>query len=103
MILIPRCHPLNGKIKKQYPALTATGHLLPCCECDTISNKEFSDMGFFDDSLHISNVEKIEQIIISPQWLKFHKMLLQNPETAPAICKKICSKTIVEEELSDGK
>jgi hypothetical protein len=102
-MIIPRCHPSTETIKQQYPALTATGHLLPCCECDTISNDEFSNLGFFDDSLHISNVQKIEQIIISPQWMGFHKMLLENPELAPTICKRICSKNIVEEELRDAK
>jgi hypothetical protein len=103
MNLIPRCHPSDKKIKQQYPALTATGHLLPCCECDTISNKEFTDLGFFDESLHISNVDKVEQIIFSPQWMSFHRMLLENATLAPTVCKKICSKNVVEEELKDGR
>jgi hypothetical protein len=102
-MIIPRCHPSNKKIKQQYPALTATGHLLPCCECDTISSKEFTDLGFYDDSLNISNVDKVEQIVISPQWMKFHRMLLENPSDAPAVCKRICSKQLVEEELENGQ
>jgi hypothetical protein len=99
MELIPRCHPSNQNFKKETPAYTASGHLLPCCECDTISNKEFSDLGFFDDEIKVSNVDKIEQIIISPQWLSFHRMLLESPQNAPAVCKRFCSRTVVEEEL----
>jgi len=101
MKLIPRCHPSKEKFKKETPAYTATGYLLPCCECDTISNKDFTELGFFDESLKVSNVEKIENIIISPQWMSFHRMLIETPENAPPVCKKFCSESVVKEELNN--
>ena len=101
MKLIPRCHPSNQKFKKQPPAYTATGYLLPCCECDTILNKEFTDLGFFDENLKVSNVEKIENIIVSKQWMSFHRMLLENPNNAPQVCKRFCSASVVEQEINN--
>jgi hypothetical protein len=104
MKLIPRCHPSKLKFKKQNPAYTATGYLLPCCECDSVKNEQaFSELGFFDESLKVSNVETIQKIIISSQWMSFHRMLIEAPENAPDVCKKFCSEHVVNQELQYDK
>ncbi len=87
-MLKPKCH--NGK----GIAYVSTGHLLPCCWCDTIHPKakqQFIDLGFFYEDLKLENNDTIEDILLSDVWIDFHKMLYERSEDAPYICKKKCS------------
>jgi hypothetical protein len=105
MKLYPRCHgeldgvPIPKNVRVQGIAYTAKGYLLPCCWCDTLSDEEFSKIGMFDESLKLENNENVQDIIISRQWVQFHKTLLFNPENAPTVCRKICSSVLVENEF----
>jgi len=96
MKLYPQCHPYwkeDGKtikIKQQVVAYSAQGYLLPCCWCDVIDKKDFKELGILDDELKLSNVSKVEDIIISKQWVNFHKTLLHSPQKAPQVCKERC-------------
>jgi hypothetical protein len=97
MKLYPRCHPywIDGETKTKLNTMqilthTAEGHLLPCCMCDTSNKTELSSFGMFDEELKIENVDNIKRILLSKQWINFHKMLLENPDSAPKICKKYC-------------
>ena len=104
--LYPRCHPewvnespIEKHVQKRGLFINASGYLLPCCWCEHTNNyDDFKDRGFFDKELHVDNVSGIKQILLSKQWITFHKTLVDNPEQAPAICKHSCSKKSLEDE-----
>jgi hypothetical protein len=111
MKLYPQCHPYwkeDGKIikiKPQVVAYSAQGYLLPCCWCDVIDKKDFKEKGLLDDDLKLSKVNKLEDIIISKQWVNFHKSLLESPEKSPKVCKERCNRKIehIIVEIKDDK
>ena len=87
-MLKPICHKWKGA------AYVSTGHLLPCCWCDTIHPKakqQFVDLGFFYEDLTLENNDTIEDILMSDVWINFHRMLYERSEDAPYVCKKNCS------------
>lgn len=103
MKLYPKCHPYwnvdgeeirNPSIKPV--AYTAQGYMLPCCWCDHSKpdrKEHIWTFGLFDEQLKVENVDDIEQEILrSPEWYHFHETLVQNPQSAPSICKEKCSK-----------
>lgn len=86
-MLDPKCHKGRGI------AYVSSGHLLPCCWCDTThetAKQQFIDMGFFDEDLKLENNDKVEDILVSDVWTDFHKILLETPEFAPYVCKRKC-------------
>lgn len=86
-MLKPKCHTGKGI------AYVSSGHLLPCCWCDTIhpqAKKQFVDLGFFFEDLKLENNDTVEDILVSDVWTDFHKTLLETPENAPYVCKKKC-------------
>lgn len=86
--LIPRCH------DKKNPAVTSTGHLVPCCWCDNGRTEFYEDIkkfGLYDEELRLDNVSSVKDIVLSKQWVKFHYTLLTDPENSPLICKERCS------------
>jgi hypothetical protein len=101
MEIIPQCHPysvVDGEIQKQRKtkriAYTSTGYILPCCWCDVSGNKaereDYVQFGLFDEDLKLKNNENIKNILLSKQWVNFHKTLLDSPEKAPIRCKRYC-------------
>ena len=101
--LYPKCHPYWYKDNKkiQNPnikgvAYTAEGYLLPCCWCDRDQPKirqQFELLGLYEEDLQLSNVDNIySEILQSPEWYTFHKILLEEPNLAPDVCKRKCSK-----------
>jgi hypothetical protein len=87
-MLKPKCHKFKGA------AYVSSGHLLPCCWCDTIypeAKEEFIKLGFFFEDLKLENNDTIEDILMSDVWIDFHKKLIKNPEEAPLVCKKNCT------------
>lgn len=104
--LYPQCHPYwfnedgtTSELKNiRILTHTATGYIVPCCETDLPDglpenlNEELREHGLLDEELKIKNVSSIQNILISPQWVKFHKMLIEEPEKAPRVCHKICGK-----------
>jgi len=88
-MLYPRCHKFKGA------AYVSSGHLLPCCWCDTIhvkAKQQFIERGFFYEDLKLENNDSIEDIFMSDVWIDFHKSLIDDPDNAPYVCKKNCSK-----------
>jgi len=85
----PKC--LNGKSS---PAYTAKGYLLPCCWCDQPNVEPMLELqGFFEDELKVENVDRIEDIIISDQWVSFYRDLDSFP-----LCLHRCSKNEIIKE-----
>lgn len=94
-MLKPKCHNLKNARGIAY---VSSGHLLPCCWCDTNMRKSkdyFTLAGFFDEELKLENNNTVEDILISDVWTDFHRGLIENPEDAPLCCKSKCT---VEDE-----
>ena len=46
----------------------------------------------FQEDLKLSNVDDIySEILQSPEWYTFHKILLEQPNAAPDVCKRKCN------------
>ena len=98
--MFPKCFPYwivdNKKIENplgQGVAYTGRGFLLPCCWCDNyLQEEDFKNLGFFNDSIKVENVNNIEQdILMSDTWSKFRNNLLtDNMSEIPYICKQKC-------------
>ena len=46
----------------------------------------------YKEHLKISNVDGVDEIIFSEEWLEFFDMLKNRPEDWPDICIKICDR-----------
>ena len=94
--LTPKC--LSGK---GY-GYSAQGYIVPCCWCDPrethqnrqVSNeaKEIKDM-FFKEHLKLTNVDSINEILLSEEWKGFYETLINDPDNALEVCKRYCSTT----------
>ena len=83
--LYPKC--INGQ---KPPALTAKGYFLPCCWCDIYKvAHEFSPL--MKEHLNINNVTDIRDIFYSEEWDEFFRILKEDPDSAPSVCKFACS------------
>lgn len=80
----PKC--LKGTISLGH---SNEGFLMPCCWCACIIGDE--ELKFLSqDHLKLSNVDSVEQIINSEEWNEFFRILKEQPENAPQICKYMC-------------
>jgi len=77
--------------------LNAEGYLLPCCWCDPIRKKSKTYGGkmdsmdkLFQEKFKLKNIESIEEIILSDEWLEFYNSLLYNNKDVPKICRHYC-------------
>ena len=69
------------------------GKLLPCCWYWQPGQQHLSFLPeLTDDKFNIGNVKSVNDIINSKEWIDFHKMLKDNPENAPEICKTYCGR-----------
>jgi len=93
--LEPRCLPPHDK----GCAYSATGYLIPCCWTDPYeigdgvyekTAQEIVDI-FFKEELKLSNVETVDEILLSESWVNFYDTLINDEDNAPLICKKMCS------------
>ena len=72
-------------------AYTADGYLLPCCWCDEIKHrKDFVDLGFYNESLKLSNNGSVDDILHSDNWIKFIDTIMHHPQNATRCCKINC-------------
>jgi len=62
---------------------------MPCSWCASIIRDE-ELKSLVKDHLKISNVDSVEQIINSKEWNEFFRVLKEQPEDAPQICKLLC-------------
>lgn len=99
-MLKPKCHPywiINGDkvINNEQVSVghTATGYLTPCCWTNPIdpSRHDIFDYGLMDEELQIKKHKSLKTIFISPQWVKLHHTLINDPENAPVVCKIKCN------------
>ena len=69
------------------------GYLTPCCfTCVNNPEKHKGISQLYGEHLKISNVESVEEIIFSDEWIEFFDMIKNRPEDWPDICVKICDR-----------
>ena len=69
------------------------GYLTPCCfTCVNNPEKHKGISQLYGEHLKISNVESVEEIIFSDEWIEFFDMIKNRPEDCPDICVKICER-----------
>jgi len=66
------------------------GFIMPCCWCAGMVFRDDGLESLTKDHLKLSNVDSVEQIISSKEWNEFFKVLKEQPEDAPQICKLVC-------------
>lgn len=69
-------------------AVTNRGHLIPCCRCDephTIDDPEFKKLLAVSK---ISDVDDVNEILLSKEWIQFYKNLLD--DRGPKACINTC-------------
>ena len=66
------------------------GFLTPCCyTCVNSPEKHKGISQLYAEHLKIDNVDSVEEIIFSEEWLEFFDMLENRTEDCPDICVKI--------------
>ncbi len=90
--LEPRCM-LEGTERRQQAAVTNRGHLIPCCWVDQPENLAHPIMVEMLKVSKISEVESIEEILLSEPWQKFAKNLAEkNLDQVLPVCIMHCNK-----------
>ena len=56
----------------------------------TIEEEEKEVSRFYKNSMKVSNVESIEDIVEGEEWQSWFDTIINNPEQAPSICKRHC-------------
>ena len=75
-------------------AFTASGNYLPCCWMDTFDCKRDNVHNLFDEELNVKSGKTPLEIISSPQWNNFYKLLFEDPDAACNKCKMACGHVI---------
>ena len=44
----------------------------------------------FNSNLHLSNVDSIDEILLSDEWLDFKRSITKDYDKAPDVCKRYC-------------
>ncbi len=81
--LIPKC--FNGRLPA---AVTNRGYLLPCCYCDEPTNLASPEIKKILKVSKIDDVNSIEKILSSDEWLEFANKLENNK--GPEVCWQVC-------------
>ena len=99
--LEPRCM-LQGNERRQQAAVTNRGHLIPCCWIDQTEELKHPTMQKILAVSKISEVESIDEILLSEPWQKFAKDLAENnfKEIMP-VCVTHCIKRYDKDKLKD--
>ena len=68
-----------------------SGHLMPCCWCFKTNDPDINVLN--QEHLKIDNVDSIDEILLSDEWLNFIDSLINDPvKNAPELCWKYCGK-----------
>lgn len=84
--LEPKCILTNRAL-----AFTATGYLIPCCWLDDhkVWNQKWIK-NFYKKDNHIDNHKTIDTIVEGSDFKEFYKMLIENSDDAPPVCRRHC-------------
>lgn len=66
------------------------GYIMPCCDCDNrLAKKDERIKKLTAEHLKVDNVESIEHIFLSEEWIEFFEMIIEG-EDVPDICMSRC-------------
>lgn len=93
----PRC--LDKEDPKEF-GHSAQGFLLPCCWMDRnfLRDLDGTHKDLFNDNLHLSNFDDIEEVLLTEEWQNFFKSL-DSYDTAPQECKQKCSRNVTKVQI----
>lgn len=98
--LYPKCMKKNsnGEYIGKPCSYEANGFVLPC----PWAKKDFI---LAQPHLHISQVDSVYDITQSEEWIEFYRVLQEEPDNAPDLCKLLCSYdwTFKTKEMFDGE
>ena len=64
--------------------MVSTSYLLPCCWCDlksTFDGKQGALSELVKEHLHIDKVNSIDEVLDTPEWKNFHKVITADKTT----------------------
>lgn len=83
---IPKC--LNGKSV----AFVNSQFFTPCCHIDIGRLQEFEKFGILEDKFLIQNINSFEEDVLkSPEWAEFYRVITEDYDLVPHCCKVACS------------
>ena len=100
--LEPRCM-IQRNERRQQAAVTNRGHLIPCCWIDQTEELKHPTMQKILAVSKISEVESIDEILLSEPWQKFAKDLAENnfKEIMPVCVTHCLKRTDHKDKLKD--
>jgi len=100
MKLKPKCFTKNMQV-----ALTNRGELIPCCYCDEEEVLNYPTMKKLLKVSKISEVESIEEILLTKEWIDFANDLKNNkgPQKCFDICREKSENSKEEFYIEDEK
>ena len=93
--IYPRCMGVGRTKNRMRPfGHSAKGFILPCCWCD-VADPEYDPqiMKLMKPKLHLDNVEDMNDILLSDEWIEFYKSITTDYKNAPKCCKRHCGHT----------
>lgn len=81
---------------------SSTGYIIPCCNIDNKNLEAIRKFGMLKDKFHLSNVEYIDDILESDEWLLFYDTLQYDYDNVHEICKNRCSPKFKERILMEN-
>lgn len=102
MKLRPDCIKLDKKF-----GWSAQGYLLPCCWCDlksTFDGKQGALSELVKEHMNINNFENLEDILNTPEWQYFHKVITNKKTTSetPEVCIKHCGQGMKSKRIKEN-
>lgn len=89
--LKPRCMSQDKNGVVQGIAYCSDGYLIPCCWLDGLQSKQqLINLGMYDSNLKLENNDSVENVVKSPQWRNFIRILVEEPKLAPTKCHVKC-------------
>ena len=91
----PVCVPFDktGKERKEMfncIAFGSHGWYMPCCWCDQPQDTLNNYMDLYSNHLHVSTGIEPKDVIESPEWQNFFKLIFEDPKNASHVCQKWC-------------
>ena len=74
---------------------SSEGYILPCCFTDC-TEKESEIQELIKDKFKLENIDKIEDVLNSDEWVNFFNLLSNEPNKSPKICQNYCKKGYVD-------
>ena len=90
----PVCVPFdkNGEEREQQNCVAFGSHgwYMPCCWCDQSQDTRNNYMDMYSKHLHASTGITPREVLESPEWQNFFKVIFEDPQNSSHVCQKYC-------------